>query len=120
MQAFVPANKVRWVSQHSIVRFVLAGGQISARRATGLAYIASLLLRTLPAIDKQLGLNEPTHFEIDVPARGCVGMSPGEIPPTLPDLTSFEEVDPSACLPRQGPAPRNMFRNNLQLPHNPR
>jgi hypothetical protein len=33
-------------------------------------------------------------------------MSPDEIPPTLPDLTSLDEFDPSACLPRQGPAPR--------------
>ena len=33
---------------------LLASGQISPRRATGLAYIASLLLRTIPAIDKSL------------------------------------------------------------------
>ena len=44
---------------------LLASGRISPRRATGLAYIASLLLRTLPAING----NESTHFEIDVPPR---------------------------------------------------
>jgi hypothetical protein len=44
---------------------LLASGRISSRRATGLAYIASMLLRTLPAING----NESTHFEIDVPPR---------------------------------------------------
>jgi hypothetical protein len=44
---------------------LLASGRISPRRATGLAYIASMLLRTLPAING----NESTHFEIDVPPR---------------------------------------------------
>src|ERR1700722_11605723 len=42
---------------------LLASGRISPRRATGLAYIASLLLRTVTAIAKQL--NAPIHYEFD-------------------------------------------------------
>jgi hypothetical protein len=67
---------------------LLASGQISPRRATGLAYIASLLLRTLPAIDKQL--NQPIQYEIYVPPRGRVGCSEDEEPPTRPEPTSPE------------------------------
>jgi len=90
---------------------LLAGGQISTRRATGLAYIASLLLRTLPAINGQLDLNKAMQYEIDVPPRGCVGMSPDEKPPTLPALPSPEEDDrpslPSRTHPsQQSPAPQ--------------
>jgi hypothetical protein len=44
---------------------LLASGRISPRRTTGLAYIASMLLRTLSAING----NESTHFEIHVPPR---------------------------------------------------
>jgi hypothetical protein len=67
---------------------LLASGRISPRRATGLAYIASLLLRTLPAIDKQL--NQPIQYEIYVPPRGRVGCSEDEEPPTRPGPTSPE------------------------------
>jgi hypothetical protein len=63
---------------------LLASGRISPRRATGLAYIASLLLRTVTAIDKQL--NQPIQYEIDVPPRGRVGMPPDEEPPTPPEF----------------------------------
>jgi len=45
---------------------LLAGGHISTRRATGLAYISSLLLRTLPAIANGIG---PREIEIFVPPR---------------------------------------------------
>jgi hypothetical protein len=52
---------------HSLAHLfrLLAGGQISTRRATGLAYVASLLLRTLPAING----SESTQYEIVVPPR---------------------------------------------------
>jgi membrane associated rhomboid family serine protease len=45
---------------------LLAGGHISTRRATGLAYISSLLLRTLPAIangigPREIGLDNPPN-----------------------------------------------------------
>ena len=73
---------------------LLASGQISPRRATGLAYIASLLLRTLPAINGQLDVNKAMQYEIDVPPRGRVGCSEDEEPPTLPEPTS--PGDPTA------------------------
>ena len=85
---------------------LLASGQISPRRATGLAYIASLLLRTLPAIDKQL--NQPIQYEIYVPPRGRVGCSEDEKPPTPPEPTSPEnptmpaDNGPQVYLPGQG------------------
>ena len=84
---------------------LLASGQISPRRATGLAYIASLLLRTLPAINGQLDVNKAMQYEIDVPPRGRVGCSEDEEPPTLPEPTSPGDPttpaadDPQACLP---------------------
>jgi hypothetical protein len=62
---------------------LLASGQISPRRATGLAYIASLLLRTLPDI------RESYPYALrpsGVPARGRVGMPPDEEPPTPPEF----------------------------------
>jgi hypothetical protein len=77
---------------------LLAGGQISPRRATGLAYIASLLLRTLPDVRKQT--IETAHFSRSAPARGCVGMSQDDKLPTLPELTSPEEDDPPSLASR--------------------
>ena len=55
---------------HSLAHLfpLLAGGHISTRRATGLAYIASLLLRTLPDI-RQISFASNSG----VPARGRVG-----------------------------------------------
>src|ERR1700688_3875446 len=49
---------------HSLAHLfrLLAGGHISPRRATGLAYIASLLLRTLPAIKDKFVGDESTQF----------------------------------------------------------
>ena len=61
---------------------LLASGQISPRRATGLAYIASLLLRTLPAIRDQYETDEATQFSQVLP-RGCGRLSPDEYPRTL-------------------------------------
>jgi hypothetical protein len=60
---------------------LLASGRISTRRATGLAYIASLLLRTLPGIREQI--IETTDFWQFVPARGRVGCSDDD-PPNTP------------------------------------
>lgn len=60
---------------------LLASGRISTRRATGLAYIASLLLRTLPGIREQI--IETTDFSQFVPARGRVGCSDDD-PPQYP------------------------------------
>src|ERR1700723_2018029 len=67
---------------HSLAQLfrLLAGGHISTRRATGLAYIASLLLRTLPDI-RQISFDTNSG----VPARGRVGMSPDEEPSNLPE-----------------------------------
>ena len=48
---------------------LLAQGRISPRRASALAYISSLLLRTLPAIDTDL-----------YPHAGKTGFSPGNEP----------------------------------------
>lgn len=78
---------------------LLASGQISPRRATGLAYIASLLLRTLPAINSQFDANKAMQCEIDVPPRGRVGCSEDEKPPTLPEPTSPGDPAAQACLP---------------------
>jgi hypothetical protein len=85
---------------HSLAHLfrLLAGGQISTRRATGLAYIASLVLRTLPATNKLAG-DEPTHFEIDVPPRD-------HFPSTKP-----HEDDPKAW------HPTTALRNNPPLRH---
>jgi hypothetical protein len=77
---------------------LLASGRISPRRTTGLAYIASLLLRTLPAINNQLAGNLAAQYEIAVPARGSFIISRPE--PTIPkEPTIPGEDDP------QGPAP---------------
>jgi len=91
---------------HSLAHLfrLLAGGQISTRRATGLAYIASLLLRTLPAINNQLAGNESTQFEIVVP--------PDE--PTMP-----EGDDPQACLPAVAGLPRQGFAPVEHAPEQP-
>jgi hypothetical protein len=78
---------------------LLASGQISPRRATGLAYIASLLLRTLLAINSQFDANKAMQYEIDVPPRGRVGCSEDEKPPTLPEPTSPGDPAAQACLP---------------------
>jgi hypothetical protein len=83
---------------HSLAHLfrLLAGGHISTRRATGLAYIASLLLRTLPDI-RQISFATNSG----VPARGHVGMSPDEEPPNLPEDPSPTppEDHPHACPP---------------------
>jgi len=85
---------------------LLASGRISTRRATGLAYIASLLLRTLPGIREQI--IETTDSSQFVPARGRVGCSDDEKPPIPPqptwpgEPTTPEEDNPQACLSRQG------------------
>src|ERR1700692_3015182 len=87
---------------------LLASGQISPRRATGLAYIASLLLRTLPGIREQIIAT--TDFSQFVPARGRVGCSDDEKPPTLPEPTSPGDSatpaddDTQVYLPGQGHA----------------
>src|ERR1700688_5139053 len=83
---------------HSLAHLfrLLAGGHISTRRATGLAYISSLLLRTLPAI-KQISFATNSG----VPARGHVGMSPDEEPPNLPE-------DPSPTAPEDHPTPAHL------------
>src|ERR1700681_4751944 len=87
---------------------LLASGRISPRRATGLAYIASLLLRTLPGIREQIIAT--TDFSQFVPARGRVGCSDDEKPPTLPEPTSPGDSatpaddDTQVYLPGQGHA----------------
>ena len=68
----------------------MATGKASpAKTAVGdkpvLAYIASLLLRTVTAMDKQL--NQPIQYEIDVPPRGRVGWSEDDKPATVPEPT---------------------------------
>src|SRR6202790_3470287 len=75
---------------------LLASGRISPRRAPGLAYIASLLLRTLPAINNQLNGNESAQFEIVVPPRDHFPPTADEEPNGGPN-----EDDP------QGRAPHN-------------
>src|ERR1700688_2124251 len=87
---------------------LLASGQISPRRATGLAYIASLLLRTLPDIRESYPYSlRPSG----VPARGRVGYSDNEEPPTPPELASPgdfampEHTNPPACVLRQARPP---------------
>jgi hypothetical protein len=74
-----------------------------------LAYIASLLLRTLPDIrDSYPYALRPSG----VPARGRVGYSDDEEPPTPPELASpgdftvTEHTNPPACAPRQPRLPR--------------
>lgn len=42
----------RWLSGVSVFERPIPRGRISARRAATLAYITSLLLRSLPAIDR--------------------------------------------------------------------
>src|ERR1700722_3119279 len=81
---------------HSLAHLfrLLAGGHISTRRATGLAYIASLLLRTLPAINKQFDDDEPTEIEIDVPPRD-------HFPPTDPDENGLHGLTPVEHPPQQ-------------------
>lgn len=70
---------------HSLAHLfrLLAGGHISTRRATGLAYIASLLLRTLPGMREHI--IETTDYSKLVPARGLVGMPPDEEDPNSPE-----------------------------------
>jgi len=73
---------------HSLAHLfrLLAGGHISTRRATGLAYIASLVLRTLPAMNNHL----PGSFVGVVPARGRVGMPPDEEDPNPPEASLLQ------------------------------
>ena len=82
---------------HSLAHLfrLLAGGHISTRRATGLAYIASLLLRTLPDI-RQISFATNSG----VPARGRVGMSPDEEPPNLPEDPSSTPPEATRTLAR--------------------
>jgi hypothetical protein len=81
---------------------LLASGRISPRRATGLAYIASMLLRTLPGIREQI--IETTDFSQFVPARGRVGCSEDEKPPILPEPASPAEDDPPGLAHRGHPS----------------
>jgi len=52
---------------------LLAEGRISPRRAAVIAYVDSLILRTLPAIDRELNPkpdeDEPVQFICDIPVR---------------------------------------------------
>ena len=58
-----------------------AEGRIPPRRAAVMAYTCNLLLRTLPAIDRELGIGEePAQLDFsDWPGR--VRVEPGDIPP---------------------------------------
>jgi hypothetical protein len=101
---------------------LLASGRISTRRATGLAYIASLLLRTLPGIREQI--IETTDFSQFVPARGRVGCSDDEKPPIPPkptwpgEPTTPEEDNPQGFASRthasqKPPAPAPVAQHSL-------
>ena len=87
---------------------LLASGRISPSRATGLAYIASLLLRTLPVINSQFDANKTMQYEIDVPPWGRVGCSEDETPQHSRNLHHLETSQcpqttarKSTCLPWQ-------------------
>ncbi|MCU1243150.1 MAG: hypothetical protein JWO71_3876 [Candidatus Acidoferrum typicum] len=60
---------------------LLAQGRISPRRATALAYISSLLLRTLPAIDSDL-----------YPHAGKPGFSPNGEPTTQDEIDTATDT----------------------------
>jgi len=66
---------------------LLAQGRISPRRATALAYISSLLLRTLPAIDTDL-----------YPHAGKPGFSPTSKPPQQSGI-NIDHVDDADAAP---------------------
>lgn len=79
---------------------LLASDHISTRRATGLAYIASLLLRTLPDIRDQYDTVEGRNFSQSAPPRGCVGLSPDEYPQALSGFTPPKDDDPPSLASR--------------------
>jgi hypothetical protein len=73
---------------------LLAQGRISPRRATALAYISSLLLRTLPAIDNDI-----------YPHAGKPGFSPSGEPTSQDEIDTTDDTtenttqseDPTKC-----------------------
>ena len=69
---------------------LLAQGRISSRRASALAYISSLLLRTLPAIDTDL-----------YPHAGKPGFSPTGKPPqqSATNVDNVDDVDAGDAAP---------------------
>ena len=66
-----------------------AQGRISPRRASTLAYISSLLLRTLPAIDNDL-----------YPHAGRPGFNPSGDPASQNDLDATDDVAPLEDSPK--------------------
>jgi hypothetical protein len=62
---------------------LLAQDKISTRRAAVLAYITNQLLRTLPAIAKEVNA-EPTQIIFDMPGPERDRSTPGQTPPPEP------------------------------------
>jgi len=108
---------------------LLAHGHISPRRASVLAYVASLLLRSLPAIDKDpspdanrpinlldatltdVSPNNPSSVAADV--RVSLG---ADLPPTAPATCSGESLDPSSEQPAQSHKPPAVGPGTKPLP----
>ena len=87
---------------------LLAQGHISPRRASVLAYVASLLLRSLPAIDKDPVPEADADISPD-PAEPCSGRSldrPAQPPPpsTARSSEQPDESSPSRANSPVGPA----------------
>jgi hypothetical protein len=94
---------------------LLAHGHISPRRASVLAYVASLLLRSLPAIDKDpspdanrpINLLDATSTDVSIsdessPAGDSVNVSPdADLKTTAPETCSGGSLDPSPEEPEQ-------------------
>jgi hypothetical protein len=82
---------------------LLAEGRISPRRASMLAYISSLLLRTLPAIDydNQHYTYDDSEAEGQNPAQSAANPAPQPVPPGKEPLPKTAEEFAAAAFNRK-------------------